>query len=133
MAFVPVAGGLDATNPAPVLTETVHSIALVAPGSGRADFDPVRATGSVGEVDEQGPGRAVSFARPEGEAIRVHIEEGLDGLHLWLGIDGVPGETTARAAAIAAELRYACKCSGAQLAVVVCNGARMSTPTRKDS
>lgn len=53
---------------------------------------------------------------------RFHIEEGLHGLRVWLGVDGTAMEVAAQAGALAAALRRHCERAGLRLAEVTCNG-----------
>lgn len=54
--------------------------------------------------------------------VRVHVEAGPQGLHVWLGVDGDAAAVAARAQAVLAELRRGLGASAPRLALVVCNG-----------
>ncbi|MCG2594955.1 hypothetical protein LZ009_19425 [Ramlibacter sp. XY19] len=101
--------------------------------SAQADGEPFEAVLAGPDcADER---RAVSTFRDPAEqaSVRVHMEQGPDGLHLWLGLDGAAAETHARAAAVAAALRAEYARSGLRLAAVTCNGVCLPLSPRKDS
>lgn len=104
-----------------------------APVSTNAEIERVLLVPAETFAEEVQPAACCPPDRQEGSPIRVHVEQGADGLHLWLGIDGVPAEVAVRAVAVAAELRSECERSGLRLAAVVCNGVRLLPSTRKES
>lgn len=72
-------------------------------------------------------------ARPQradpGPAIRIHLEQGPQGLVVWLGMDGdAAGRTApaAAAAAVVAELRRTLAAAGQPLTAVICNGSTIA-------
>jgi hypothetical protein len=98
-----------------------YAASLPASASGatadmRAPLDPIALSETVEPVQHE-PAR-----EPSTGAMRVHVENGPDGVSVWLGLDGDAAVVAARAAAILVELR---RLSGPapRLANVVCNGA----------
>jgi hypothetical protein len=106
---------------------------VVLPAAAGTDGARIWAPAARPHVDEARPAGPLSSARQDDQSIRVHIEGDADQLHLWLGIDGLPAEIGARAAALAVELRSDCERAGVRLASIVCNGVRLPLSTRKDS
>ncbi|MDB5858699.1 MAG: hypothetical protein JWQ76_2388 [Ramlibacter sp.] len=130
-----VAASSLAAAQAPVATPDIAGV--VAPMQAPASGHQVRATVIPGEeplaarvdsapeaTDLLEPRSTVPAAAAKGEspAVRVHIEEGPQGLQFWLGLDGTSADVAARASGLAAELRRQCERAGLLLANVRCNG-----------
>jgi hypothetical protein len=58
----------------------------------------------------------------EREPVRVHVEDAVDGLHVWVGADDGGAAMPARAAAIVAELRRSEQLHSTTVASIVVNG-----------
>ena len=84
----------------PVIQRAVA--AYHAEATARADIDPA----------------AAAPAAP----VRVHVEDGPEGLRVWFGLAGEGPAMAARARILLAELRRECDSAGQRLALVVCNG-----------
>lgn len=71
--------------------------------------------------------RTVSMpTTPDGAgSVRVHLEQGADGVAVWLGLDGTLLDVTDRAESALSELRRKLEASGQRLATVICNGLPM--------
>jgi hypothetical protein len=68
------------------------------------------------------PAEAATPAETKPVDVRLHVEEGPDGLRVWFGLAGDGPAVAARAEALLAQLRRECSAGGQRLALVVCNG-----------
>jgi hypothetical protein len=77
-------------------------------------------------VEDEPVGRTTTVGadlrRSTQDEVRLHVEGGVDDLHVWIGADGDEAAVSARAAAIFAELRRSVHLPSFRLASVVCNG-----------
>jgi len=90
--------------------------------------EPARIQHSAPDLGTVESTRACQTAANEDDAQaapRIHIEEGPEGLRLWLGVDGTVAEVNARVSAVAAELRWHCERAGLRLAAITCNGVSL--------
>lgn len=79
---------------------------------------------------QSGPqGRACAPARepgpPPDPGVRLHVELGPDGTHVWLGVDAHDAQVAVQAAALAAGLIATSATGPHRLAALVCNGTAL--------
>jgi hypothetical protein len=77
-----------------------------------------------------GPPTVSMPTAPDGAgSIRVHLEQGANGVAVWLGLDGTLLDVTDQAESVLSELRRKLEASGQRLATVICNGLTMYEAT----
>ena len=122
-------------DPSAAMPHPVHS-ARVFPGLPA----PARADGVVAAASclatratsSAGPQRSPESSTAAGERVvrepprlHVHVEEGADGLRVWIGMPDDGAGTAHRAAAVLTELRRALGADAQRLVAVFCNGRAM--------
>ena len=126
-----VSNALRSMTPNPAST----GAAVDAPPEASDVFAPPRIAGSAAGAKPVAPEHALRNAplaaaatRPgEPAPLRLHVEQGADGLHVWIGADGDEAAVCAQAAAVLAELRRAEHLPALRLASLVCNGQTFYT------
>jgi hypothetical protein len=121
-ALAPASAAAEMVVPSQVVDAARIASTMVPPGEAPAATRVARQTPRANALSEPQPAHGPAAEKPEPPAIRVHIEEGSQGLQFWLGLDGTPAEVAARAIGVAAELRRQCERAGLRLASVTCNG-----------
>jgi hypothetical protein len=87
---------------------------------------PDRVASPAASAEEPPPLRSGSQRDTERPALRLHVQHhAVDGLKVWLGIDGDAAVVAQRAAAAVAGLRRGLHGPGDRIAAVVCNGTTL--------
>ena len=125
-------GATAAAAPAPAPLQALRNSAEAAtrPASTTSDALAWRAAlqvrpGATAALQRTAPAihaEAATGTEAKPADVRLHVEEGTDGLRVWFGLAGDGAAVAARAGALLAELRRECSAGGQRLALVVCNG-----------